>query len=359
MKKLYTNTKIFHFPDRLEAVAAGRTVAPIHIRLKPTNRCNHRCAYCCYRNRDLYLSELMNENDQIPKEKMRELIADFAAMGVKAVTFSGGGEPLSYPHIYETMQGLLAAEIKIATLTNGSLLTGKIAELLAQNAVWCRVSIDAADAETYAAIRGVRLTEFDRICDNLRNFSAIPKRTCVLGMNFIVTQENCRGIYRFLALAREMGVDNVKLSGAVVSTKPRENAAYHASIFPIARQEIDRAIAELATDKFAIIDKLYRPETEDSIYDKDFHWCPMINFMAVVAADQQVYFCHDKAYTSNGLIGSLQDTDFRTLWFSAATAAKLKNLDPNRECRHHCADILKNQMLLDYFDSDPEHLEFV
>lgn len=359
MNKLYTYAKIFHFPDRLEEVAAGRTVAPIHIRLKPTNRCNHDCSYCCYRNRNLYLSELLNEKDQIPKEKMRELIADFANMGVKAVTFSGGGEPLCYPHIYETMQGLVAAKIKIATLTNGSLLSGKIAELLALNAVWCRVSIDAADAATYAAIRGVKISEFERVCDNLRNFSAIPGRTCVLGMNFIVTKENCGGIYQFLALARELGVDNVKLSGAVVSTKPQENTAYHAAIFPIAKEQIDRAIAELTTESFAIIDKLYRPEAESTIYDKDFHWCPMINFMAIVAADQQVYLCHDKAYTRNGCLGSLIDTDFRTLWFSQAAAAKRKDLDPGRECRHHCADILKIQMLLDYYGSDPEHLEFV
>lgn len=359
MKRLYTNSKIFHFPKHLDEVAGQRLPGPIHIRLKPTNRCNHRCSYCCYRNQNLYLSERLNEEDQIPKEKMRELVADFAAMGVKAVTFSGGGEPLSYPHIYETMVGLRAAQIKIATLTNGSLLAGRIAEFLAENAVWCRVSMDAGDAATYAAIRGVKVSEFARVCDNLRNFAAIPGRTCVLGINFIITAENYRGIYPFLALAREMGVDNVKLSGAVVSTNPRENGIYHAKIFPVAKEQIDRARVELATNNFSIIDKLYRPETESSIYDKDFHWCPMINFMAVIAADQQVYFCHDKAYTENGRIGSLVDTDFLSLWNSPETAARIKNLDPSRECRHHCADILKNQMLLDYFESDPEHLEFV
>ncbi|NTV13190.1 MAG: radical SAM protein [Desulfobulbaceae bacterium] len=359
MKRLYTQSKIFNFPQHLAAVAGGGLPAPIHIRLKPTNRCNHRCSYCCYRNRELYLSELLQEEDQIPQEKMRELVADFAALGVKAVTFSGGGEPLSYPHIYETMQGLRAAQIKIATLTNGSLLVGRIAEFLATNAVWCRISMDAADAETYAALRGVKITEFTKVCDNLRNFAALPGRTCVLGVNFIVTQENCRSIYNFLAMAQELGVDNVKISGAVVSTQPKENGAYHAGIFPIAKPQIDRAIAELTTASFAIIDKLYRPETENSIYDKDFHWCPMINFMAVVAADQQVYFCHDKAYTKNGRIGSLLGSNFRTLWFSPETAARIKNLDPSQECRHHCADILKNQMLLDYFESDPEHLEFV
>ena len=119
------------------------------------------------------------------------------------------------------------------------------------------------------------------------------------------------------------------------------------------------AIATLTTKDFTIIDKLYLPQAENDIYDKDFSWCPMINFMAVVAADQQVYFCHDKAYTRNGRIGSLIETNFHTLWGSPASREKIKNLNPSNECRHHCADILKNKMLLDYFESDPNHLEFV
>jgi len=359
MGKLYTNTKIFHFAERLKQLMAGERPSPIHIRLKPTNRCNHRCSYCCYRNQDLYLSELLNEQDQIPREKMMELIEDFAAMGVRAVTFSGGGEPLFYPHILETMQELTNKGIKIATLTNGSLLSGSIAELLAKHGIWCRVSIDASDAATYAAIRGVRDTEYERVCNNLRTFAAIPGRSCVLGINFIVTRENHGGIYQFLVTAREMGIDNVKLSGAVVSTLPEKNAAYHAEIYQVAKDQIDRAIAELTDDHFTITDKLYRPEEENTIYRKDFHWCPMINFMAVVAADQQVYFCHDKAYTKSGVIGSLRDTDFRTLWFSPETAERIRTLDPSCDCDHHCADILKNRMLLDYFESDPDHLEFV
>ena len=359
MGKVYTNTKIFHFANRLEQLKLGGIPAPIHIRLKPTNRCNHHCSYCCYRNPDLYLSERLREEDRIPWAKMQELINDFAAMGVKAVTFSGGGEPLCYPHIADTIRGLTAAGIKIATLTNGSLLSGEVAELLAHNAVWCRVSMDAADAETYGAIRRVPVTEFDRVCDNLRTFAAIPGRTCVLGINFIVTRENHTDIFTFLRKARQLGADNVKLSGAVVSTKPKRNAAYHASIHAEARTQIDRAIRELSTPDFTIIDKLYEPEDEEGIYEKDFHWCPMIYFMTVIAADQQVYFCHDKAYTENGLLGSLKDTDFKTFWYDPATRVRIKNLDPGTDCCHHCADILKNNMLLDYFESDPDHLEFV
>ena len=49
--------------------------------------------------------------------------------GVKAVTFSGGGEPLVYPYITETMEKVLDAGIDLSIITNGSMLKGRNAQL--------------------------------------------------------------------------------------------------------------------------------------------------------------------------------------------------------------------------------------
>jgi len=38
---------------------------------------------------------------------MLEILSDFKEMGVKAITFSGGGEPLIYSHIEEVMKKAL------------------------------------------------------------------------------------------------------------------------------------------------------------------------------------------------------------------------------------------------------------
>lgn len=359
MGTYYTNSKIFHFPEQLAAVARGENPGPIHIRLKPTNRCNHRCHYCCYRNPDLYLGQLMAEADQIPQAKMAELVRDFIRLGVRAVTFSGGGEPLCYPHIAETIRSLAAAGIKVAMLSNGGLLQGEVAELLAREAVWLRVSMDAADREGYAASRGVRLDEFDRVCANLRAFAALPGRRCVLGLNLIVTQANSGRILEFLRLTRDLGVDHVKVSGVVVSTKPEENDAYHAPIYELVRQQLDAALATLVDQRFAIIDLFHEPRSRQEIFSKGYHWCPMSRFLVVIGADQGLYTCQDKAYTESGLIGSFKETDLFRLWHSPETAARLHGLDPSQACLHHCVAHHKNLMLHDYFGADPGHLEFV
>ena len=104
--KLYSNLKFLRFSDQLDSWRNNSVVAPVHVRIKPINRCNHNCWYCAYRFKDLKLGEDMDLSDVIPKEKMFEIIDDLIDMGIKAVTFSGGGEPLIYPHITEAVNRL-------------------------------------------------------------------------------------------------------------------------------------------------------------------------------------------------------------------------------------------------------------
>jgi len=359
MNELYNNAKIFHFRDKLASLATGRLTSPIHIRLKPTNRCNHRCGYCCYRNKSLFLSELMHERDEIPHEKMEEIIADLGRMGVKAVTFSGGGEPLCYPHIVESIRGLLAQRVKVALLTNGALLAGDVAELLAEHGAWVRVSMDAADPESYARARGVGPREFARVCENVRRFAGTPARKCVLGLNLIVTRENSGSVRAFLEQAKDMGADHVKVSGAVVSTRPDENTAYLAPFFEAVKQQIREAAARLSDARFSVVDKFHMPVSALEAYERAYTRCPFAQCLAVIAADQNVYTCQDKAYTRSGLLGSIRTCSFRELWNSERLHRRLFALDPSRECRHHCVAHAKNLALLDYMEADAEHLDFV
>ncbi len=386
MNPLYSSAKIFHFHEKLDDILAGRITPPVHVRLKPTNRCQHRCDYCCYRNPDLLLGERMNEADEIPPAKMREVVADMGRMGVRAVTFSGGGEPLCYAHIAESIRGLADAGIKVAMLTNGGLLKDDVAELLARSATWVRISMDAANRDTYARIRRVAPDEFDRVCDNIRSFTSIEDRRCVLGVNLIVTRENCDDVLRFLRMARELGADHVKVSNAIVSTRPEENAEYMSAFYDSVKRQVAEAVAELSAPSsapatqgrggrmspdtamqgrggrqhgFAIIDKVHLPDSGAESMERNYTWCPMAQCLTVIAADQNVYTCQDKAYTTGGWLGSIRDTSFAELWAGPDLRERLRALNPSTDCRHHCVAHGKNLSLLDYFEADQEHLDFV
>ena len=148
MARVYSNLKFMRFTDRLEALAGGRTAAPVHVRIKPINRCNHSCWYCAYRSDALALGEDMDQGDRIPTAKLFEIVDDLIAMGVQAVTFSGGGEPLLYKALPEVIRRLAAGGIRVASLTNGANLRGAMADAFAEHGTWVRVSLDGWDDDT-------------------------------------------------------------------------------------------------------------------------------------------------------------------------------------------------------------------
>ncbi|WP_027186542.1 radical SAM protein [Desulfovibrio inopinatus] len=357
MENIYSQAKIFHFKDRLDALSQKKAVAPIHIRLKPINACNHRCFYCCYRNEDLFLSELMKEKDMIPEQKMAEIAQDMIDCGVKAVTFTGGGEPLIYPHFVQTARTLLNGGVKVATLTNGSALCGSVAQVLAEGASWVRVSMDSTDGESIQQSRGTGPEEFDRIIANIEAFSQKKHRDCELGVNFIVTKLNAHKVYDFIKLLREVGADHVKVSECVVGTDDKQNNAYHKEHFAKTLAEVKRAQSELSQDGFRVINKFHELEIE---YQKPYGWCPFIcGFLNVIAADLRVYTCQDKAYSTEGILGSLKDQSLKEFWHSDAFQKAALGISPLRDCHHHCVQHGKNMALIDYLSTDTRHLEFV
>lgn len=359
MAKVYANAKIFHFAEKLADLQAGRLSAPVHVRLKPTNRCNHRCSYCCYRNEALYLSERMNERDEVPREKLHEIVEDLVAMGVRAVTFTGGGEPLCHPNIVEAVEGLCNGGVKVAMLTNGSLLTGEPADVLGERATWVRISMDAANSADYARVRGVSQNEFDKVCTNIRSFANSKGAGCVLGVNYIVTRENAGQTLEFLKHMRGLGVDHVKVSGVVVSTEPEQNAEYLKPFYESVKEQIARGASELAGDSFGVVDKFHLPDSAQEGFERGYTRCPFAQCLTVIAADQNVYTCQDKAYTTSGLLGSIAGRRFKDLWASDELRRKLLALNPSTDCRHHCVAHGKNLSLLDFLDADEEHLDFV
>ena len=70
--QVYGSSKFALFPDHIAALRDGRLIAPVHVRIKPINKCNHACWYCAYRADNLALGEDMNEADRISEPKMRE-----------------------------------------------------------------------------------------------------------------------------------------------------------------------------------------------------------------------------------------------------------------------------------------------
>ena len=187
----------------------------------------------------------------------------------------------------------------------------------------------------------------------MRPFSGLLRFLCFL-LSKSKHGHQTRGAVRWIIRA-----NGVLLSAAVVGTQPAENAEYIRGFLDTVKAQIAEARSLLADETFAIIDKVHLPAAGEETYERGYTRCPMAECLTVIAADQCVYTCQDKAYTTSGLLGSIKDQSFAALWASDELARRLRALDPSRQCRHHCVAHAKNLSLLEYFEADEEHLDFV
>ncbi|WP_031480991.1 radical SAM protein [Maridesulfovibrio frigidus] len=354
--KLYTSLKVFHYQEKIDSLTrdSEEIKAPIHIRIKPTNVCNHNCSYCAYRDETMQLGQDMVIKDKIPSNKMAEIVEDCIEMGVKAVTFSGGGEPFCYPHLAETAQSLVDGGISIASLTNGALLKGEAAKVFAKHGTWVRVSMDGWDGPSYAKFRSVPEDEFSKVMTNIENFQKLGGK-CFLGVNYIINRDNADHVFEMAKKVKDLGVNSIKFSNCVVSNSGKENNAYHAPIFETIKAQAQRAMQELADDSFEVFDA-YHYSGED--FKKNYDWCPYLQILPIIGADQRIYSCHDKAYNLGcGVLGSIKDQRFKDVWYDGRD--KFFNIMPSRDCNHHCMSNAKNMLIHEYLGADPNHLVFV
>ena len=293
-------------------------------------------------------------NDEIPHDKMMEIIEDMKQMGVKAVTFSGGGEPLLYPYIEESMQRILDYGIDLSIITNGSLLSGKKAELLSK-AKWVRISVESVNDEEYCSIRGIKAGSFLRLCENINEFSKIKDDSCELGINVVVNECNHAEVYEIAKLMKSLGVNHVKFSPMITN----ETKKYHEAFVEQVTDEINRAEQELSDSNFKIIN-LYTADFEDSVFfERQYSRCPIKEFICVIGANQKVYYCHDKAYLSDGVVCDIRNKSFREVWFSEEVTSLFKNFNAKAVCRQHCIYDSRNNLINSFLDMDKNHVNFV
>jgi len=356
MGHLYTKMKIFRFEKKVDSLpeTVDQVMAPIHIRIKPTNVCAHNCWYCAYKADDLQLGQDMVKKDYILREKMMEIIDDIVEMGVKAVTFSGGGDPFYYPYLLETVKKLSETPVKFAALTNGARLSGEVAEIFANCGTWLRISIDGWDNESYSRYRGVSMGEFSKVMKNMEDFKKIGEN-CYLGVSVIVDKKNALHLYEFIKKIKGVGVNSVKISPCIVDNNGANNNKYHQSIFNNVKQQVKRAIEDFASKDFEVFDSYHEM---DGKFRKDYDWCPYLQILPVIGADLNIYPCQDKAYNlDDGLIGSIKEQRFKDFWFS--DKENFFKINPAKVCNHHCVANSKNKLVLEYLDADKGHLGFV
>jgi MoaA/NifB/PqqE/SkfB family radical SAM enzyme len=269
-----------------------------------------------------------NPNRMIARSKVLEILEDMVALGVRAVTFGGGGEPTVHPDHCELFASARLRGLQVALVTNGERLRGRTQDVVSENMQWIRVSVDAATKETYARIRAVKADRFDAV---LRNVSDIVSRRLrpSVGLSFIVTRDNYKEISAFATLARDIGVDNVRFA-PIHNDEPDYYGPLKAEISDSLAQA-RQVTAVRVYDQFAsILAELHRTGSERRT-------CYYQHFSGQICADLGVYTCCLTAHSRHGFIGSISDSRLVDFWHSASKKDRVSAFDARKcgYCRYH------------------------
>ena len=180
------------------------TVELIHrlesVSFEITRKCNLRCRHC-------YSDSGKQLRNELTVEEIKSLIDELAAMGVLAITFTGG-EPLMHPHIFELMEYAKKKPLTILLFTNATLITPEIARKLKELKVYkVNISIDGPDGKTHDQFRGVD-GAFEK---TIRGISLLQEAGVTVQVSISVTRLNYTKIKETLTLLKDMEITTFKL----------------------------------------------------------------------------------------------------------------------------------------------------
>lgn len=272
MKYIRTD-KLYGHPDRLQAYKNGKTVYPVTVEIHLTNRCNIKCSYCCFADRQ--------DNTEMSFKDAIAVVEKLSDMHVKAVAFSGGGEPTMHPNLAAVIAHARRAGMDVGLITNGV----KFDSYLLNNLKWVRFSLDAGNATLYKKIKGV--DKYNDVIRNIKN-AVEYKEDCnlpvTIGIHTVVTEDNVDRLYEIATLADFLGVDYFQY-------RPLERGN------TLEKPEIPRDL------RIPIMDTSYK--WEELKEATPYTCCPGADFIGVVGVDLNFYICSVHTYDKTASYGNV------------------------------------------------------
>lgn len=93
---------------------AGESVYPINVEISPSGICQATCEFCWYAGGELG----GHRNVMLKTERAISLIDEIAQLGVRSITWTGGGDPALHPQIGRLVERAFATGLQQGMFTN-------------------------------------------------------------------------------------------------------------------------------------------------------------------------------------------------------------------------------------------------
>jgi tungsten cofactor oxidoreducase radical SAM maturase len=183
--------------------------------IEATTGCNLQCRTCIRNIWD-------DPQALMSRETIQCLLASLDDLpNLQRVIFSGFGESLTHPHIFDFIESIRKHELAVTIATNGLLINPIIAsELVKLGVDRVMISIDGGKPETFADVRGALLSQ---IVENIRNLNEAKRQLRSLfpsiGIEFVALRSNVAELEQVSQLASQLNVSRILVSHVLPYTE--------------------------------------------------------------------------------------------------------------------------------------------
>lgn len=266
--------------------------------------------------------------------------------GVQAIVWTGGGEPTLHPQIEPIVAHAHTLGFAQGMYTLGGHIDAGRGRFLAERLTWVVVSLDCADAATYAAEKGVSAERFEAACVGIRH---LVGHRAVVGVSFLLHAGNWTRAWGMLALARSIGATYTTFRPTVEVSQADPGVMLG-----------DRAWAIDAQPGLRLLSQEPDVECNPDRFAEWANWsthgyttCHGIKLHATVTPDLRVWVCVNRRGLPDSCLGDLSRESFPAVW-----ARHPGHWTVDSQCRAFCRLHPINSTLSTVF-AHREHREFI
>lgn len=340
--------------DRLADWRRGEHPAPVTVEWDLTNVCSLGCQYCHFAH--THVAGPWATTAQRPEaydttgrfadfDLVRRGLREMADLGVRAIVWSGGGEPTLHPQVQAILELADLHGLEQGMYTLG----GHVTESLARAASvlsWVVVSLDAPTAAEYAREKRVPEARFFEACAGVER---LRQHVPVVGVSFLLHADNWARMDDMQALGLALGATYVTFRPAIVASITQPNCLTGArgwvpSALDALRRMAARPGVELDVDRFI---------EYQAWQGHGYTSCHGTRLATIVTPDGRVWICPNRRGLVGSELGDLRRESFAAIWRRHPGAVPV-----GHACRAMCRLHLVNQAVAPIF-AQQEHEAFV
>ncbi len=317
----FSSSKILKHIDRIYEWQKDGFSRPVTYELDMTNVCNSKCHFC------FGFYDQQNNQVSLTFQDAKSILEQIKTFGGKAVTFTGGGDPLCNDNTIEAVKYAKKLGLDIGFITNGILLNENSIKDIVSDCTWIRISLDAASKEVYLKTHCMNSNIFDNVLSNIKlivNEKKKQKSDITVGVGFLTYDRTVDEIVDFAKLASTLGVDYAQYRPLLKRYIEKE--------FNIKNQDVIiekiKEAAKYSNKNFSVVNSMHKYEIIASKnYNRQYDICYGHNFATVIAADKKMYLCCHMRGLQQYCIGDLSKNTLEEIWHSKQREQVYKNID--------------------------------